>query len=410
MDLKSFLSHILFFLLLAGCTPPVQNTLLTDGSECTSSDCSFDSLTKPSGTLQIQIQESSKLDVGTSNLLEVSGSCSDMGQVNNQILAQVYHNSEDLTVSPYIDNSISTRCITNASGLPTTDTCFFVSQGPGALADTPSGVTTEFPRCINGRFSFQVKLGNVTVVSGEQKKYYVRAKLRVSGSESNETNWVGQTVTRGVGSPMIAVNNTSGGTVNKVYLQPFKYKSGFEYAIRREVSGYGASGTSYSSSADITVYAPFAPYEPPYPAIGLSSSVIDYSDNLLISGVTFNYYSKARIGGIENNVRDQVTTVTTPMPSISGTINETTNDCSFTVSFTPSGTPEWAYESTAGWSSSNSNATSTAFEGGPLTATLNISDVPVNQPRYVAVRFWRFDGSQNIHGPWSNELTCVRRD
>ena len=148
------------------CTPVTQNSLLSTGESGSGASGSSENQTSIAGQPSLDIdsistQSGKVLASGIENgdLLEVSGKCSDLGNKKNRILFQVYENPTE-NGFPMIDNSIDWKCQAStattelASG---NETCFVSTQGFGAVDDLQ--VTTQYPQCFNGRFSFFVRLG-----------------------------------------------------------------------------------------------------------------------------------------------------------------------------------------------------------------------------------------------------------
>lgn len=102
------------------CSLPIGNSLLVNYSkQCAdSADTSCDSTANSdSGALEISVNSSvASLLVDDGEMFEVTGSCKDLGRKNNRILVQVFAGEDDSS-DPYIDNSISDKCINSTNTL-----------------------------------------------------------------------------------------------------------------------------------------------------------------------------------------------------------------------------------------------------------------------------------------------------
>jgi hypothetical protein len=388
----------------------MQNTLLSDASSCVSAECFLGTESSPDGSLSIEILESSKMNIEHSDLLEISGTCADMGRVDNRIFVRVYNNSEVLSVEPYIDNSKSTLCLSDdaASGL-TGQQCLFITQGPSFKLATDSG-ETEFPRCINGRFSFMVRLGDITLISPSSvKNYSVQVQLQVGGtstenSTSNElelaqTEFVEQIVTRSVTSPEFAVKTVGASNTCEIYTEPYKFNPTLLYYIYRQKVGFTNMGVTNLSTIDPIV----GPLTFNYTPLNTASALARIAENGLVPGVTYRYSTSTQdpTSNVQSDNTTNVISCVIPAPVITGTVNETSNVCNVSVATAVGPLFEWAYSTTPGWTSSN--GAGTPILGGN-NGGVEHSPGTANTVHYIAVRYRDASG---IYGEWSNELSCV---
>ncbi|MBY0553458.1 hypothetical protein K2P97_02945 [bacterium] len=191
-------------LFVYGCAPaPMGKTLLTNSSSAIVPET--DTSTPEEGELSIQPDnENMSVSVDSSDRIEITGNCKDLDRKKNRIIVEAFA-GEDETVLPYVSNSISNKCQTTASGLPVTDTCFWVTKGVGIIEDAGKPTERSFPQCHNGRFGFSVKLGKMLegASAGNFLKYTIRFKLRSLEGILSDSIFAKVTVDRNLTVPNI---------------------------------------------------------------------------------------------------------------------------------------------------------------------------------------------------------------
>lgn len=281
--LKTFF-HVLsvcFFsasVFLFGCTGAVNSeSLLSEFKPCTGSTCSDSSFEAISGELSIIPDEGEIFSSPEgSEIVEITGSCKDLGRKSNRILVQMFEGEDD-SVQPVLDNSISTECLDNISTSSLQPVagvgkqCLFISQGIG-LAD--SGMSSpQFPQCFNGRFSFKVKVGRIirkfTTVADKNEssnpivKYLVKLKLRTTENITADSAASTLVINRKLLPPIPALTIDRANDRCEILLNPSKFR---DIKYRAEVTwngpSYLASGT-FTNTVSGTVYFDLSPTFPP---------------------------------------------------------------------------------------------------------------------------------------------------
>ncbi len=211
-----------FLILSVGCGKnALTSSLLSDYSSCTDDACkNAQNQTSVTGDLSISpdLPFMTSL-VEDSDLLEISGSCSDLGRKKNIILMQLYEGETETNI-PIIDNSINENCQDHisttilqpdVSGTPRA--CVFVTSGIGAKNE--SNLTVQYPQCFNGRFSFQIRLGRIlrqdlflnsqddTV--NPKVNYLLRTKIRTLEGGPADSAWAKVIINRMVLKPAFSV-------------------------------------------------------------------------------------------------------------------------------------------------------------------------------------------------------------
>lgn len=203
MKLNHVFALIIASFYIFGCAPqPIGKTLLSNSSTAVPDTTTS---TPEEGDLDIQPDNASmSVSIDSSDRVEITGSCKDLDRKKNRILVEVFA-GEDETVLPYISNSISNTCQSIASGLPTTDTCFWVTKGSGVIEDAGLPTERSFPQCHNGRFGFSVKLGRMLEGTSANNflKYTVRFKLRTLEGILSDSQFTRVTVDRNLNTPVI---------------------------------------------------------------------------------------------------------------------------------------------------------------------------------------------------------------
>lgn len=278
------LSLLLLMFTFHGCTGAVNNsTLLSQYKPCTE-NCTSSTPTKIEGELAILPDEGEIFSTPEgSDLVEVTGSCKDLGRKSNRILVQVYEGEDD-SISPIIDNSIGITCQDNisTSSLMSTagvgKTCLLIAQGIG-LADSGQS-TAQFPQCFNGRFSFQLRLGRIirkfTTVNDRSDdtnpkvRYLVKLKLRTTEGITADSGTSTMVVTRGIQTPSFSVTKNKDNDRCEINFNPSKFRDS-RYTLYTTWTGpsYAASG-AMTNVISGTVYVDKSPV---FPGLGNGTTV-----------------------------------------------------------------------------------------------------------------------------------------
>ncbi len=417
------LIYSVLFLSLVGCTPPVTNTLLSDGSsQCGDTGCNTSSSqTSIEGSLSIDPELSEATwNVNKSDLFEISGTCKDLGRKNNRILVQVFHREDDQSILPYIDNSISNLCQTTDAGIATTEQCIFVSHGNSLIEDTQL-----YPQCINGRFSFQIRLGAIIEIASVRKHYFARMKLRTTDGITSDSGWAEVTIKRGLSAPNFSVTANLSEFKCEVKTSAYKFKHppfaagtnpNIQYAVFRDTVGYTAAGAESRSGMTSRFLTP-ANYSLSTP-ITEGDSVANFCDggtcptyvnlpssaNFLAPGMKY-IYNVSAILGTTSVSSDSTAACEMLPPFVTGSIVGGTS-CQMTIATgsNPSLSYEWIYKPNSGWTSTQSSAGGVAIAGSSAASTFDMTAL-APATYYVAVR--ANDGTR--YGKWSNEFPCRRQ-
>lgn len=407
------------------------------------------------GILSIQADnENLSASVDDTDLVEITGSCQDLDRKKNRILVEVF-TGDDETIVPYISNAISDRCQTTASGLPTTDKCFWVTQGLGLVED--AGLITErsFPQCHNGRFSFTVKLGQIlTNVAPPSLRYTVRFKLRTLEGLLVDSQWSRVSVTRELNTPAITgiaiQNNPPSTDVNPTFActvstSAARFNQNITYTLSRthrnslnatDTFNLFLNMTTFFTTTNDSVFV--------WRDDNLPTGVTHAAPNSIpgiLSGVTYTYtltsnYANAPF--VANSKTSNTATCQLPAPVIvpvgttvlAGECHVSLSDASNPA--TPSAPPqlnpalfmappraeiEWARSTTAGWTGDGfanvaSSGGITLTRGNCNTAAapaLNLScrntGLVAGTTYYYAAR--EIDLATGNHvGRWSNIIAC----
>lgn len=426
---------IFYFLInLFGCKAPVTNSLLTDASSCSGSNCASNNPTSTTGSLEMLPSETIMASlVERSDLVEISGTCRDLGRRKNRIIVQVFEGENEASF-PVIDNSIDHTCRDNistsslqpyvdASGTTQRQTCLVVSDGYGVVETGQS--QPQYPQCFNGRFSFKVRLGRIIRKSvnlnsqdnstNPLANYMVRMKLRTNDGGTQESAWAKVLITRLITKPIFTLTGDANAFRCEVLLaspakfMDIRYKTDFTWLgpTHGKVTSGGVetfsnsvSGTLYDT-ADLTGIAPLV-----LPPSGTGITLDRYyhfgkgapggvaQNKGLMPGITYKYKMKAYdfnyatdynsvfgAGIYEDSGFTNEGSCIIPPPSITQReLDSTTNSCTFTLagvnsSFTNPGSPyriEWRYSDSSTWTSLNPNGgtlVSGTVSGGTITST-----------------------------------------
>jgi hypothetical protein len=270
------LSLLILMLVFHGCTSAVNSTLLSKDKACTE-NCATTTPGTIEGELAILPDEGEIYSSPEgSDLVEVTGSCKDLGRKSNRILVQVYEGEND-SVSPIIDNSIGVTCQDNVSttSLMSTagvgKTCLLIGQGIG-MADSGSS-TAQFPQCFNGRFSFQLRIGRIirqsttandnSDTTNPRARYLVKMKLRTTEGITADSGPSTMVVTRALTTPSFSVTTNKENDRCEINFNPSKFRD-VRYTLYATWTGpsYAASG-GLTNTISGTVYVNSSPTFPP---------------------------------------------------------------------------------------------------------------------------------------------------
>lgn len=290
---------------LYSCTGAVNSqTLLSKYEPCTGENCSTSTPGTISGELAILPDEGEIFSSPEgSDLVEITGSCKDLGRKANRIMVQVFQGEDD-SVAPIIDNSIGVNCQDNiaTSSLMGGTTCLLISQGIG-LADT-GNTTSQFPQCFNGRFSFQLRMGRIirrdTTANDKSDdtnpkvRYLVKMKLRTTDGVTADSGASTMVVTRALATPMFSVTANKDNDRCEINFNPSKFRD-VRYSLYTTWTG-----PSWAASGSVTnvVSGPiYVDKQPVFPPLGDGTSIEKFYhfgepiDPLigLMPGITYTY-------------------------------------------------------------------------------------------------------------------------
>jgi len=270
------LSLLLLVFIFHGCTGAVNSTLLSKDTPC-KENCTTATPGTIAGELAILPDEGEIYSSPEgSDLVEITGSCKDLGRKSNRILVQVYEGEND-SVSPIIDNSIGINCQDNVSTTSLQSaagvgkTCMLIGQGIG-MADTGSS-TVQFPQCFNGRFSFQLRIGRIirqstaandsTDATNPRVRYLVKMKLRTTEGITADSGASTMVVTRALTTPSFSVTKDKNNDRCEIKFNPSKFRD-VRYTLYATWTGpsYAASG-ALTNTISGTVYVDSSPTFPP---------------------------------------------------------------------------------------------------------------------------------------------------
>lgn len=416
---KSSLRILVFFSLFA-CNPQAQQSLLGTPQPCTDASCAQTDATSIAGDLSIDPENSvTSQNVEKGNLVEIAGTCKDLGRKNNRIIVEAFHIEDDESILPYVNNSISSNCQINILGLTTAQQCFFVTHGNGLLE---TGQT--YPQCINGRFSFQVRLGDVSKVGATVKSYLVRMKIRTTDGVTSESGWARTTVQRNISPPNFSVTINSQSNRCEVKIEPYKFKDAtnatdnipsITYAIKRQEVGYTAA---YAQNPAVLTTPPpdrlsgFFPYNVDF--IDFGDSIANFYDGRgfaysaltptvalsLQPGVKYNYYVQARAGADDSAI-SAVKTCEIEAPIIAGSYVGSVCSLTLTSGAVAGMQYQWAYSTSAHWTDNSPTSGNIIACGSGPSCTYTM---PSAGTFYTSVRTHNGGG---FYGKWQSlEAAC----
>lgn len=267
------LSLLLLVFIFHGCTSAVNSTLLSKDTPCTE-NCTTATPGTIEGELAIVPDEGEIYSSPEgSDLVEVTGSCKDLGRKSNRILVQVYEGEDD-SVSPIIDNSIGVTCqdnVSTSSLQSNPDPCLYIGQGIG-MADAGS-TKAQFPQCFNGRFGFKLRIGRIirqnTAVddnvdaTNPRVRYLVKMKLRTTEGITADSGASTMVVTRALTTPSFSVTKNKDNDRCEINFNPSKFRD-VRYTLYTTWTGpsYAAAG-GLTNTISGTVYVDSSPTFPP---------------------------------------------------------------------------------------------------------------------------------------------------
>ncbi len=422
MKSKYILPVFFGFLFFQSCNPQETKSLLTTFQICTD-NCTTAEQTKIEGELSIDPENSQmSFNVDKGNLVEISGTCKDLGRKNNRIIVNAFEVEDDESGLPYVDNTISPNCQTNVLGMTTAQQCVFVTHGKSL---TESGQV--YPQCINGRFSFMVRVGNVSKVSTVVKNYLVRMKLRTTDGLTSESGWARTAIKREVSVPNFTLTTDPTNLRCEVKTEGFKFKHSpfntdnipdITYMVKRDGSGYTAAG-AVLTQAKANRFSAFQSYSDLSRSDSGDSVANFYDDgqttHLVLGvfpvgppqpGVKYNYYVQAR-AGVDDSAESSAKVCELPAPFL-GAVTTSPTVCSVTLSSGANSAFQyfWNYSTSPNWTVP-AQAGGTPAPGcgtGPNDCNFTMPATPGTY--HVAVR--TYDIATGTYGKWSNEVQCKK--
>lgn len=259
LNLYVFTKYILLLFFLSACPVKNQSMLLTDQTPCTAETCP-QTQTSITGTLGLfPSQTSMYVNVDQSDLAEVSGSCTDLGDRTNKIVVEAYE-GEDTSVGPYMNNDASYKCIGSATPVLNNKRCLFLPEGKGLskIDEATSALITEYPQCFNGRFSFSVRLGKIlrtdpsgsdNLSSNPLRNYLVRMKIvRGDGGNPIESGWNQVVISRSISKPSFSTSTDGNTGICSIKTNAFRNVKGL-------VNGIGFSDVRYKGVLSAVSYS-----------------------------------------------------------------------------------------------------------------------------------------------------------
>lgn len=426
MKLGSFLIFIaLYLVLLFGCSMPVAESLLTNGSTKCDVTTNISCLaTDPVTTSALVITPESlnvTANVDKGDTVEITGTCTDQGRRKNRILVEVFAGDLNEAVNPYISTDEGSKCFDStgapltSAGIATGANCFWVTKGIGLTEDASGPAPRTYPQCHNGQFGFSVRLGKILQDTGLGLNYLVRVKLRTEEGGITESPLVRVVVSRKLTPP----------SVDTAIADPLAFKCTLKNSIARF-----NQNISYVLSKSFTIFGttmqsaptPVTGYNP---LTSANASAFDFDDLNLVDGVTYSYsltgtdlnfaYAPTAPTAISNTLTCKMSN---PILQPAG---QTATTCALTLKYAnfgsvkyqvASGGPNWTG---GGLTPSNPppivRTCAGAFNAAPYTCT--ITGLTPSSTFVFATRAYNdTNGNNNPDvgeevGYWSNESTCV---
>jgi hypothetical protein len=337
-----------------GCTQALNSTLLSAGGKPCEENCTTSTPGTITGELGIIPDEGEIFasPEGT-DLVEISGSCKDLGRDKNRILVQVFEGEDD-SRQAIIDNSIDLNCQDNISTTSLLSsggvgkTCMLVAQGIG-LADQ-SETVAKYPQCFNGRFSFQLRFGRIirkdtflndrSDATNPKVRYLVKMKLRTNNGATSDSAAATMVVRRDLPTPIFSVTPNKENDRCEINFNPSKFRDS-RYTLYTTWTGpsWAASG-SLTNTVSGTIYAD---KQPTFPPLGDGTTIekfyhfgqpIDPSATIgLMPGVTYTYRMQSADYSFRNVTTPSLTDYEVQFGSVSGAVerSEISNNVSCTM-------------------------------------------------------------------------------
>ena len=419
----------------------MSNSFLVNGLKgCDSLTANCTPDTNPnSGELSLSVlSQQVTVNMDQSDTVEISGSCVDLGRLDNRIYVEVFAGTDE-TVDPYIKNEITSNCysiagagIITSSGINSNDKCFWITKGPGLIVDPGLPSQKDFPQCNNGQFGFSVKLGKILTDPALGTTYTVRMKLHSDTSGVPDGTWTRVSVSRGLSAPRIvsSVPDDLATFTCDIKNSLARFNSNLAYTLTRtyKLAGGGPSplaainlpGFLSKTSTDLTAF--------------------DYQDgpmtaSILVEGVTYNYslkvteaqYAPYAPAPIPSTANSAISSCAVPKPILSQytAVAPIAGECNFYLS-----TPNFganvryhiSYKQQAGWAANpTTSPPDISCAAGAGLGTLQSGDgvchirgLTSGQTYYFNVRAYRDISPTNLAadlateevGIWSNEINC----
>lgn len=399
-------------------------SLLVSGAKsCTSSDpfCSTAPDSPTVGDLAIQAEPIPAVNIDQSDIVEVTGTCVDLGRKKNRILVEVFAGENDESVDPYITNEITSNCYSingaaalTSSGLFSNEKCFWVTKGVGLVEDAGLPSQKDFPQCHDGQFGFAIKLGKILNDTGSPlgTNYLVRYKIRTDEGGISDSAWTRTTISRQLSPPK--VSSTLYDPVDHschLTMDVSRFNPNLFYSLYRDFKLVGGGAT------------PKAP-EPFYGnPNGLSPGAYNFENFNLVDGVTYNYslsvidtqfsYLPALTPVFSNSIPCQ----TTAPQIVSSPSLPPPGSCMFYINnYNPNPAVTYQIKAfTAGTWTSSATDPSVAYNctSGNLQVTCSVSGLASGVNYFFAVRQFKdtiVNGLPDLLaeevGKWSSELNC----
>ncbi len=402
-------------------------SLLVSGSaSCTTNDplCSTLPDTSTEGELAIQADTVPAVNMDKSDVVEITGTCVDLGRKKNRILVEVFAGDLDESVDPYISNGITSNCyhingggITTSSGISSSDKCFWVTKGVGLTEDAGLPSQKDFPQCHNGQFGFAIKLGKILndTSSPLGTNYLVRYKLRTDDGIVSDSAWTRTPISRQLTPPKITSTLPKPANFScQLAMDISRFNPFLTYSLTRDYKLLGGGATAPTAI-------------PSYTSVNsLTSISYSYEDFNLVDGVTYNYnlsVDETQYAPYAPLLTPMVSIATPcktlPPPIVSSNIVPPTGSCLFYLAnynFDPSVKYEIGFSDVDGWSKKPQPYvfTPTACSSGSLSSTCTRSGLISGKKFYFAVRSYRDQNGNSTPdilseevGEWSHELNCI---
>lgn len=377
-----------FMFVFCGCTNSMKSSLLQSSQSCKDNNCVASGTT---GTISGELAITPDPELGEiyaspegSDLVEVTGRCTDLGRKANRILVQVYEGEDDAR-TPIVDNSIDVNCQDNISTSSLVSsggvgkTCLLISKGIG-LADAGQSVS-QFPQCFNGRFSFQLRMGRTirkdtyindkSDTTNPKVRYLVKMKLRTTDSITSDSPSVTILVNRSLPVPVVTPVPSRDNNRCEINLNPSKFRD-IRYTLYTTWTGpsWAASG-SLTNTVSGSIYVD---RQPTFPPLGNGTTIEKFyhfgepinSSIGLMPGVTYTYRIQSADYSFRNVATPALTDYEVQFGNTAGNVERSVISQNYTCVMTPTyvsnrteqvqgaGTPNTCFLQLAGYNTSYS--------------------------------------------------------